>query len=229
MGNVASDSQVEEIIKTADNYLKDDQVGGYRLNTNFNEVLMNMGRAYGFAYGHKENGAMFSHMAVMYSNALYKRGYAEAGNEVISSIYKQSINYQESKIYPGIPEYINNRGEGLYHYLTGSASWLLLTMVTQVYGVRGDLGDLVLDPKLMAEDFDQNSEAKITTVFADRDLEISYHNPEALNYKDYEIKEILIDNQEIDFVKRDKSVMIKRNILTDKTDVEKIKLEIKLK
>ena len=168
-------------------------------------------------------------MAVMYSNALYKRGYAEAGNEVISSIYKQSINYQESKIYPGIPEYINNRGEGLYHYLTGSASWLLLTMVTQVYGVRGDLGDLVLDPKLMAEDFDQNSEAKITTVFADRDLEISYHNPEALNYKDYEIKEILIDNQEIDFVKRDKSVMIKRNILTDKTDVEKIKLDIKLK
>ncbi len=229
MGNVASEAQVEEIIKTADHYLKDDQVGGYRLNTNFNEVLMNMGRAYGFAYGHKENGAMFSHMAVMYSNALYKRGFAEAGNEVISSIYKQSINYQQSKIYPGIPEYINNRGEGLYHYLTGSASWLLLTMVTQVYGVRGDLGDLVLDPKLMPDDFDQNTKAKITTVFADRNLEISYYNPERLNYTDYEIEEVLLDNQKIDFEKRDKSVRIKRNILTDKTEAENIKLEIKLK
>lgn len=229
MGNVASEAQVEEIIKTADNYLKDDQVGGYRLNTNFNEVLMNMGRAYGFAYGHKENGAMFSHMAVMYSNALYKRGFAEAGNEVISSIYEQSINYQESKIYPGIPEYINNRGEGLYHYLTGSASWLLLTMVTQVYGVRGELGDLVLDPKLMQEDFDENGKAKIRTVFADRVLEISYHNSEQLNYSDYEIKEVLLDNQKIDFESRDKSVIIDKSILTEKAEAEKIKLEIKLK
>lgn len=229
MGNVASEAQVEEIIKTADHYLKDDQVGGYRLNTNFKEVLMNMGRAYGFAYGHKENGAMFSHMAVMYSNALYKRGFAEAGNKVISSIYKQSINYQESKIYPGIPEYINNRGEGLYHYLTGSASWLLLTMVTQVYGVRGDLGDLVLEPKLIPEDFDENDKAEITTVFADRDLEISYSNPDHLNYNDYEVKEVLLDNQKVDFKSRGKSAVIARSILTEKAEAKEIKLEIKLK
>src|SRR6056297_2400449 len=214
MGGVATEDQIEEIIKTADNYLKDDNVGGYRLNTNFNEVLMNMGRAYGFAFGHKENGAMFSHMAVMYSNALYQRGFAEAGNEVISSIYNQCINFEESKIYPGIPEYINNRGRGLYHYLTGSASWLLLTMVTQVYGVRGKLGDLVLAPKLMPEQFDQAGKASISTIFADRDLNITYSNPEKLSYQDYEIKAVLLDDQEIEFELSEDEVLIERDLLS---------------
>ncbi len=30
---------------------------------------------FGFAYGEKENGAVVSHMAVMYANALYKQGF----------------------------------------------------------------------------------------------------------------------------------------------------------
>lgn len=227
MGGTATEEQIEEIIKTADNYLKDENVGGYRLNTNFNEVLMNMGRAYGFAFGHKENGAMFSHMAVMYSNALYQRGFAEAGNEVISSIYNQCLNFEESKIYPGIPEYINNRGRGLYHYLTGSASWLLLTMVTQVYGVRGKLGDLVLAPKLMPEQFNQAGKASISTIFADRELKISYSNPNRLSYQDYKIKSVLLNNKEIEF-KLSEEVLIERKLLNSLSETETIELTVKL-
>lgn len=228
MSGVATEEQVEEIIKTADNYLKDESVGGYRLNTDFNELLMDMGRAYGFAFGHKENGAMFSHMAVMYSNALYKRDFAKAGNEVISSIYNQCIDFEESRIYPGIPEYINNRGEGLYHYLTGSASWLLLTMVTQVYGVRGNLGDLVLDPKLMPEDFDENGEAKISSIFADRDIQITYSNPEKLSYQDYEIKGVLLNNEEIEFKLSEQAVSIARGFLDSLDESETLDITVKL-
>lgn len=228
MGGTATEEQIEEIIKTADNYLKDENVGGYRLNTNFNEVLMNMGRAYGFAFGHKENGAMFSHMAVMYSNALYQRGFAEAGNEVISSIYNQCLNFEESKIYPGIPEYINNRGRGLYHYLTGSASWLLLTMVTQVYGVRGKLGDLVLAPKLMPEQFNQAGKASISTIFADRELKISYSNPNRLSYQDYKIKSVLLNNKEIEFKLSEEEVLIERKLLNSLSETETIELTVKL-
>ena len=43
----------------------DPTVGGYRLNTDFGEVMLTLGRAFGFAFGHKENGTMFSHMAVL--------------------------------------------------------------------------------------------------------------------------------------------------------------------
>ena len=43
-----------------------------------------MGRMFGFAYGEKENGAVFSHMAVMYANALYQRGFAKRRLESIT-------------------------------------------------------------------------------------------------------------------------------------------------
>ena len=33
------------------------------------------------------------------------------------------------------------RGRGAYAYLTGSASWLLLTLLTESFGVKGRLGD----------------------------------------------------------------------------------------
>ncbi|MNC59801.1 hypothetical protein D3C75_1096340 [compost metagenome] len=73
---------------------------------------------------------MFSHMTVMYANALYKRGHVREGREVLESLYSLSTDFELSRIYPGIPEYINEQGRGMYTYLTGSASWLLLTMVT---------------------------------------------------------------------------------------------------
>ena len=38
-----------------------------------------------------------------------------------------------------------------FHYLTGSASWYVLTWVTQVLGIRGQWGNLLLAPKLMPE------------------------------------------------------------------------------
>ena len=131
MGGIADNEQVGQITKAVDRYLKDPSIG-YRLNSNFGEIQQNLGRAFGFAFGHKENGAMFSHMSVMYANALYKRGFVREGYEVLQSIYDLSNDFERSRMYPGIPEYINEKGRGMYPYLTGSASWLLLTMLTEV-------------------------------------------------------------------------------------------------
>ena len=66
----ASQEQVREIVRAADWYLCHPARGGYCLNTDFGEVKLDMGRMFGFAYGSKENGAVFSHMAVMYAYAL---------------------------------------------------------------------------------------------------------------------------------------------------------------
>ena len=78
MGGIATDEQSGQIVRAADRHLYDPNVGGYRLNSDFGpaaeRLSMSLGRCFGFAFGHKENGAMFSHMAVMYANALYRRG-----------------------------------------------------------------------------------------------------------------------------------------------------------
>ena len=155
LGGVANDAQADEIVRTAEHYLYDAGIDGYRLNTDFGEVLPDLGRCFGFAFGHKENGAMFSHMAVMYAYALYQRGLVKQGYKVLDGIYHMCQDIAHSHIYPGIPEYISIHGRGMYTYLTGSASWYILTLVTEAFGVRGLLGDLLLEPKLVVAQFDQ--------------------------------------------------------------------------
>ena len=58
----------------------------------------------------------------------------------------------------------------MYQYLTGAASWFMLTMITEVFGVRGEAGDLILYPKLLACQFDENAAASITIPFAGKNL-----------------------------------------------------------
>lgn len=171
---VATEEQTGEIIRSADALLYRENAGGYCLNTDFGEVKDDLGRMFGFAYGHKENGAVFSHMAVMYGNALYRRGFAQAGYKALISLYRQAADFEKSKIYPGIPEYFNDRGRGMYHYLTGAASWYLMTVLTEMFGIRGHFGDLVFEPKLMEEQFGPDGRASVEFVFAERKLRVTY-------------------------------------------------------
>ncbi|MDI9488338.1 MAG: cellobiose phosphorylase, partial [Bacillota bacterium] len=170
LSRTATDQQISMIVKAADRLLFDDKIGGYRLNTNFNELKTDLGRMFGFAYGSKENGSVFSHMTVMYANALYSRGFVKEGYRALNQLFLQAADFESSRIYPGIPEYFNQNGRGLYNYLTGSASWYMLTVLTEMFGVKGDLGDLVIEPKLMACQFDKEGYAKISFYFARRKL-----------------------------------------------------------
>lgn len=194
MCNIATEKQVENITKAADKYLYDKEIGGYRLNTNFNEVKTDLGRLFGFAFGHKENGAVFAHMATMYANALYSRGFAKEGYKVINTLYKHCNDYNLSNIYPGVPEYVSQRGRGMYHYLTGSASWLLLTVLNEMYGVKGELGALKLKPQLLAEQF-TNGMASVSCIFRGVNITVTYQNPFGLEAGQYKVKEIYIDGE----------------------------------
>ncbi|MBU3804510.1 MAG: cellobiose phosphorylase [Candidatus Cellulosilyticum pullistercoris] len=195
MNKVATDQQVIDIVKAADQYLYDPSVGGYKLNTNFNEVKTDLGRMFGFAYGHKENGAVFCHMATMYANALYQRGFSHEGFKVINTLYKHCSDFEKSRIFPGVPEYINGKGRGMYHYLTGAASWLMLTVITEMFGIKGKLGDLYFEPKLLLDQFNQDDKATIHLVFAGKKLKIIYSNPHKKQVGTYSIDKIEMGNK----------------------------------
>lgn len=227
MSGIASREQVVSIVKAVDRYLMDPVLGGYRLNSDFGGIQPNLGRGFGFAFGHKENGAIFSHMAVMYGNALYKRGFVREGYAVFNSLYQLSGDFQKSRIYPGLPEYINDRGRGMYHYLTGSASWYLMTLLNEAYGVKGRLGDLVLEPKLLPEQFDQAGIAKVVTFFAGRELEIVYQNPRGLDYGLYQIRKLTIDGRDIAYETSERTVRIKRELIEALgTDRHRVQIEL---
>ena len=188
LSGTATDTQVRQILRSVDWYLWDSGRGGVCLNTDFREVKLDMGRMFGFAYGNKENGAVFCHMAVMYAYALYSRGFAAEGWRVLEQLYGQSADFSHSRILPGIPEYFDDRGQGMYPYLTGAGSWLLMTLQCQAFGVRGQDGDLLLEPKLQSCQFGSDGIAEIACTCAGKRLHIRYHNPQSLDWGAYRIE-----------------------------------------
>ncbi len=187
MSGVAENCHIKKITAAADHYLYRKEAGGYCLNTDFHELKFDMGRMFGFAYGEKENGAVFSHMTVMYANALYRRGFAREGWKALKALADTALDFETSRIYPGIPEYFRLDGRGMYQYLTGAASWYMLTMITEVFGVRGNAGDLILYPKLLACQFDESGTASIAVPFADKSFIITYNNANGKDYGAYRI------------------------------------------
>ena len=216
MSGVATNEQAAQCFAAAKRYLQDKKLGGFRLNTDFKDIQLQFGRAFSFAYGEKENGSFFSHMSVMFANALYRRGFVEEGYEVFSSLYKMSMNADAAKIYPGIPEYFNGEGRGMYHYLTGSASWYLLTLVTQVLGIRGQWGDLLLAPKLMPEQFGKSGQISAEACFAGKRLKITYLNRSRKPFGQYRIESVLLQGKTLPLTpSQNAEILIPRTKLTE--------------
>ncbi len=226
MSGTATDEQVNKICQSADRYLYEAEVGGYRLNTNFNELKFDMGRQFGFAYGEKENGAVFSHMTIMYANALYRRGFVKEGYKALQTLADKALDFETSKIYPGIPEYFNNDGRGLYHYLTGAASWYMMTVITQVFGVRGENGNLVVVPKLLKKQFDDQGVAGISLFFAGKRFQIEYKNLSGKEYGEYKIGKAVCDGVELDIANESVAIMSKSVLDTLEAESHTITVEL---
>src|SRR5690606_23800555 len=172
------------------------EFGGYLLNTNYDKVMMELGRAYGFQYGHKENGAMFSHMAIMYIYGLYRYNLVSLGKEGFQTLINKALD-KDAHVLAGIPEYFNDQAVGKYLYLTGSASWLLKLLRDEVFGIKLVLGKLMLEPKLTQTDF-INGKASITTIIKGNKVKVTYHNEKHLDYGNYKIVKMISQGQVIE-------------------------------
>ena len=214
MGGIATDEQAQQILEAADHYLYDPSLKGYHLNTNFGSKLPKLGRAFGFAYGHKENGAAFSHMSVMFAYGLYQQGLAEAGWRILDGLFAQSQDFPKSRIYPGIPEYFNPRGRGMYPYLTGSAAWYIFTLLTESFGVKGEMGDLKLEPKLTANQFSGSDRLGVQTFFAGKRIDVVYENPEGLSFGQYRLGKVSLNGEGCDMPQNARFIIFPREDLT---------------
>ncbi|MBU1141909.1 MAG: cellobiose phosphorylase [Firmicutes bacterium] len=191
LSKTPSKKQARQLAYTTKKMLFDKKIGGYHLNSNYRKLLTNMGRAYGFAYGQKENGAIFSHMVIMYAYGLYQYDLVTLGHEAAFTLLEQAQNHK-SKVLLGIPEYFNNEGIGKYPYLTGSASWMLKLLRSEIFGISLDLGILTLKPKLRKNDF-FNKKAEITTFLFKKLRTVTYHNLKNLDYGSYVISKVTVN------------------------------------
>jgi len=213
MAGVSTKTQIKKILANVKRCLYDKKLGSIHLNTDFKTEMPDLGRAFSFVYGEKENGAIFSHMVVMFAYALYKQGFAEDGWQVLNSLYKMAANTKRSRIYPCLPEYFNLDGRGMYAYLTGSASWFMLTLLTESFGVKGIEGDLLIEPKLVKEQFSKAVKICVERKFAGRRLRVNFLNPKRLTYGSYRIVKLFINSEKIPIAVSSRAVVTREVIL----------------
>ena len=75
----------------------------------------------------------------------------------------------------------------MYHYLTGAASWYMLTLMTEVFGVRGASGSLIISPKLVREQFNEAGAAALELCFAGKAFRVTFVNLSGKDYGQYQV------------------------------------------
>ena len=114
-------------------------------------------------------------------------GFVLEGYKALQTLADAALDFQTSRIYPGIPEYFNADGRGMYHYLTGAASWYMLTVITEAFGVHGEDGNLAVAPKLVREQFDQSGTAAVEFFFAGKAFRVTVVDLMGKEYGTYHI------------------------------------------
>ena len=72
----------------------------------------------------------------------------------------------------------------------------------------------MLQPRLLAEQFDEQNTAAVITRFAGHNLRVTYHNPTHLDYGQYVIQAVSIDGVAVPYEKTEGVVMLDRRIIT---------------
>ncbi|MDO9510928.1 MAG: hypothetical protein Q7J34_04150 [Bacteroidales bacterium] len=194
MQGLAKPEQVTPIMRSVKKLLKDEKSYGYRLCRPFKELDLNLGRLTGFVYGNKEHGSKWMQQNIMLAYALYLNGASKNANQLMDEIFKLCTNSAKSKIFPGIPSYFEKYDRGAYAWLTGSSAWMLVAITTQMFGVRGVMGNLCIAPTLQSYQFDETGVASITTSFSGKNIKVNYIINNQHNTENYRIKSVLIND-----------------------------------
>lgn len=174
MNHAAPDQRVPFIMNSVQELLKEKGKKGMRLCRPFKQLDLNVGRLTGFVYGYKEHGSKWMQQNIMLAYGLYERGFISRAYQVVDEVFQLSTNSKYSKIFPGIPSYFEPGDRGAYAWLTGSSAWMMLSLTSQMFGVRGLNGDLLLEPKLLPSQFNNKGEASIELNFKEKRIKVTY-------------------------------------------------------
>ncbi|MNW47422.1 hypothetical protein D3C74_247510 [compost metagenome] len=95
--------------------------------------------------------------------------------------------------------------------------------------MKGDYGDLRLEPKLTLEQFDAEGEASVITSFAGRKLQIVYRNLLHTEYGQYRIGEVALNDKALDCPSHREVCLIPRQAIETLPEGVVHRIEITLK
>lgn len=101
----------------------------------------------------------------------------------------------------------------------------MLTMVTEVFGVHGQTGDMVIRPKLLKEQFDTDGKAEIQLSFAQKDFHVIFKNPLGLSFGEYAVIRAYYNGNEMK-ISVDSAVLDRKIIDALPDGIQKIEIEL---
>lgn len=188
------------IHKSVNKYLRN-EFGGFILRSDHKDLNLIdvMGRGYGLAFKTRENGGQYNHMVVKYMNGLYTNNLVKEGYEVFSTLTGLCMNSEQSRIFPGVPASIDSKSaRGSYNYLTGSGSWLIFSLITEIFGIKPYLGDLIIYPKLVKEQFGERNEIRLSFIYLEKKITLVVTNPNNLDWDEYKLGRVTFNNVEME-------------------------------
>jgi cellobiose phosphorylase len=158
-----------------------------------------MGRGFGLAFKTRENGGQYDHMVVKYMNGLYTNNLVKEGYEVFSTLTGLCMNSEQSRIFPGVPASIDSKSaRGSYNYLTGSASWLIFSIITEIFGIKSNLGNLNISPKLVKDQFREEKEIEVDFIYLKKKMTLIVRNHMNLDWGEYKLGQVRFNGQLLD-------------------------------
>lgn len=224
--------KAREIHKSVNRYLRND-FRGYILRSDHKDLNLIdvMGRGFGLAFKTRENGGQYNHMAVKYMNGLYTNNLVKEGYEVFSDIIRFCMDSDKSRIFPGIPASIDSKSaRGSYNYLTGSGSWLIFSIITEIFGIKPNLGDLNISPKLVKEQFKGEKEIRVHYIYLQKKMTMVVRNAQNLDWGEYRLGIVSFNGKALDQSLFDKdclTVKLKKQYFEEHSTCENI-IEIEL-
>ena len=162
LSGVASEEEISSMIALADKYLK--TPFGYKLCTKHDLTLAGSKEAATEQYfpGDRENGGIFKHATMMFTRAMFIAA-RKVENIVLKETLLDDAYYMLDFVYPynvyqnlykmkGNPryctQYVNSlTGEHIGPILSGTSTWLLLTII-EYLGIQYVDGGFILNPRL---------------------------------------------------------------------------------
>lgn len=197
MNHVADNSQLKGMHSAVNKLLKDDNSGGYHLCRPFPKLNLNVGRLTGFMYGYKEHGSKWVQQNVMFAFGLLENDFVNEANDILNQVFDLCVDSKTSKIFPGMPSYFEPGDRGAYMWLTGSSAWLIFTLLTRQFGIRGKFGNLMINPKTDRSFFKKDNTMNISFRFRGKLFELEYKTDSKNSEEQYMVDKVFLNSKRV--------------------------------
>lgn len=219
INQMSPENKINEIFSAVDALPTNSKKKGVRLCEKLPRLNLNMGPNTGSLNVYKEYTNELMQQKIRLAFGLYLRGFYELAFQISHDVFELSTKSKNTKKIQIKPFCYLPHGFNINDCLSGTSEWIMLTLGSKMLGVRENNGDLIIDPKIHASQFDSKGEANIELKLHGKKVRVTYIDKPIHKIKNYGIGVITINDQIITSTQENLSKkLIKREFIENEKE-----------